>query len=125
MSCVSGCGRRWKYIQKLHRIEVFAFVLGSDVKMLASAATCGASDAYWEAGEDGLAFRSEDSGEVAVAEADVAVADGDEVAGTGVVADLLYCAIEHGINKGVVGGEVNATVHRALAGEWIGTVAEG
>ena len=67
----------------------------------------------------------EDSGEVAVADAEVAVADGDEVAGTSVIADFLDCAIEHGIDKGVMGGEVDAIVHRALAGEWVGTVAEG
>ena len=93
--------------------------------MLASAATCRAGDTYWEAGEDGLALGGKDSGEVAVADADVAVAEGDEVAGTGVVADFLYCAIEHGIDKGVVGGEVDAVVHRALACKWVGAVAEG
>ena len=37
-------------------VEGVALVLGSDVKMLASDATCGASDADWEAGEDGLAL---------------------------------------------------------------------
>ena len=93
--------------------------------MLACAATCGASDADWEASEDGLTFGGEDSGEVAVADAEVTVANGDEVAGTGVVADFLYCAIEHGIDKGVVGGKVDAVVHRALAREWVGAVAEG
>ena len=93
--------------------------------MLACAATCGASDTYWEASKDGLTLRGEDSGEVAVADAEVAVAEGDEVAGTGVVADFLDCAIEHGIDKGVVGGEVDAVVHRALAGKWVGTIAEG
>ena len=68
---------------------------------------------------------SEDSGEVAVADAEVAVADGDEVAGASVVASLLDCAIEHGIDKGVMGSKVDAVVHRALAGKWVGTVAEG
>ena len=67
-------------LQKHHRIEDFAFVFGSDVEMLACAATCGASDANGEAGENGLALDSEDSGEVTVADAEVAVADGDEVA---------------------------------------------
>ena len=62
---------------------------------------------------------------MAVADAEVAVADGDEVAGTRVIASLLDSAIEHRIDKGVVGGEVDAVVHRALAGEWVGTVAEG
>ena len=93
--------------------------------MLACAATCGASDTYWEADEDGLTLGSKDSGEVAVADVEVAVADGDEVAGTSVVADFLDCAIEHGIDKGVVGGEVDAVVHRALARKWIGAIAEG
>ena len=93
--------------------------------MLACAATCGASDTDWEAGDNGLTLGGEDSGKVAVADVEVAVADGDEVAGTRVVTDFLDCAIEHGIDKGVVGGEVDAVVHRALAGEWVGTVAEG
>ena len=124
MSCVSGCGRRWKYIQKRHRIERLTLVFGSDVKMLASAATCGAGYADWETCEDGLALGSEDSGEVAVTHAEVAVADGDEVARAWVVADFLDCAIEHGIDKGVVSGEVDAFVHRALACKWVGAVAE-
>ena len=93
--------------------------------MLASAATCGAGYADWETCEDGLALGSEDSGEVTVADAEVTVADGDEVAGTGIVADFLYGSIEHGIDKGVVGSKVDAVVHRALASEWVGTVAEG
>ena len=95
------------------------------MEVLASAATCRASDANGEAGKDGLTLGGEDSGKVAVADAEVTVADGDEVAGTSVVTDFLYCAIEHGIDKGVVGGEVDAVVHRALAGEWVGAVAEG
>ena len=93
--------------------------------MLTCTATCGAGYADWETGKDGLTLGGKDSGEVAVADAEVAVADGDEVAGTGVVADFLDCAIEHGKDKGIVGGEVDAVVQRALAGEWIGTVAEG
>ena len=95
------------------------------MEVLACAATCGASDTYWEAGENGLALGSEDSGEVAVADEKVTMADGDEVAGASIVADFLDCAIEHGIDKGVVGGEVDAVVHRALAGKWVGAVAEG
>ena len=93
--------------------------------MLACAATCGTCDANRETSEDGLALGGEDSGEVAVADAEVAVANGDEVAGASVVASLLDCAIEHRIDKGVVSGEVDAVVHRALAGEWVGTIAEG
>ena len=125
ISYVSGYARRWKYIQNHHRIEWFAFVFGSNVEMLASAATCGAGYADWEASKDGFTLGGEDSGEVAVTDAEVAVADGDEVAGTGIIADFLYCAIEHGIDKGVVGGEVDAVVHRALAGKWVGAIAEG
>ena len=112
-------------LQYRHRIKVSTLILGSDVEMLACAATSGASDTYREAGEDGLALGGKDSGEVAVTHAEVAVADGDEVARTGIVADFLDCAIEHGIDKGVVGSKVDAVVHRALAGEWVGAVAEG
>ena len=61
---------------------------------------------------------------MAVADAEVAVAESDEVAGTGVVAGLFYYAIEHGIDDGGTGGEVNTVVHRALAGEWVGAIAE-
>ena len=124
MSCVSGYGRRWKYIQKRHRIERLALVFGSDVKMLTCAATCGASNTYWETGEDGLTLGGKDSGEVAVADTEVAVANGDEVARARVKSDFLYCTVEHGIDKGVVSGEVDAFVHRALACKWVGAVAE-
>ena len=93
--------------------------------MLTGAATCGASNAYRIAGEDGLAFGDEDFGEVTIADAEVTVAESDEVAGTGVVAGAFYCAVEHGIDDGGTGGEVNTVVHRALAGEWVGAVAEG
>ena len=124
MSYANDHGRRWKYIQKRHRIERLTLVFGSDVEMLACAATCGTSDANGEASKDGLTLGGEDSGEVAVADAEVTVANGDEVAGTGVVADFLYCTVEHGIDKGVVSGEVDAFVHRALACKWVGAVAE-
>ena len=112
-------------LQHCHRVEWLALVLGSDVEMLACTASSGASDANGEASEDGLALGGKDSGEVAVADAEVTVADGDEVAGTGVVADFLDCAIEHGIDKGVMGSEVDAVVHRALASKRVGAVAEG
>ncbi len=79
--------------EKDDRVKGTAFVLGGDVEMLACAATCGASDANGEADEDGLTLGDKDSGEVAITDADVAVADGDEVAGTSVVADLLDYAI--------------------------------
>ena len=93
--------------------------------MLACGSTRGACGTYGEAGKDGLALRDKDSGEVAVADEKVTMADGDEVAGARVIADFLYCAVKHGIDKDVVGGEVDAIVHRALAGEWVGAVAEG
>ena len=95
------------------------------MQMLASASACGTCNTDWEAGEDRLTFGSEDLGEVAVTDAEVAVTESDEVAGTGVVACLFDCGGEHGIDDGGMGGEVNAIVHRALAGERVGAVAEG
>ncbi len=82
-------------LQHRHRIEGFAFVFGGDVKMLAGAASCGASDAEDGARGNGCALGDEDLGEVTVADAEVAVADGDEVAGAWVVANFLYRAGEH------------------------------
>ena len=93
------------------------------MQMFASASACGTCNADGEAGEDGLSFGDEDLGEVAVADAETAVTESGEVAGTGVVAGLFYCAVEHGINYSGMGGEVNAVVHRALAGERVGAVA--
>ena len=95
------------------------------MQMFACAAASRASNANGEASKNGLAFGSEDLGEVAVADAEVTVAERDEVARTGIVAGLFYCAVEHGIDYGGMGGEVNAIVHRALAGERVGAVAEG
>ena len=95
------------------------------MKMLACAAASGTRDADREAGENGLTLGCEGLREVTVADAEVAVAERDEVAGTRVVTGLFYCAIEHGIYDGGMGCEVNAVVHRALAGERIGAVAEG
>ena len=108
-----------------HWIEWFALVFGGDVEMLTCTAPSGTSDANRETSEDGLALGGKDSGEVAVADTEVAVADGDEVAGTSVVTDFLDYAIEHGIDKGVVGSKVDAIVHCSLASKWVGTVAEG
>ena len=95
------------------------------MKMLTGAAAGVASDAYGIAGEDGLTFGDEDFGEVTIADAEVAVAEDDEFSGTGVVAGAFYYGIEHGIDDGGMGGEVNAVVHRALASERVGAVAEG
>ena len=92
--------------------------------MFTCAAASGTRDANRETGENGQAFGGEDLGEVAVADAEVTVAERDEVARTGIVAGLFYCAVEHGIDYGGMGGEVNAIVHRALAGERVGAVAE-
>ena len=121
---MSVCFALWEEREQGCGVEGTALVLGGDVEMLGGGSACGASDTDWEAGEDGLALCGEDSGEVAVADEKVTMADGDEVAGTRVVADSFNCAIEHGIDKGVVGGEVDAVVHRVLAGKWVGAVAE-
>ncbi len=93
--------------------------------MFSGAATSGTCDAEDGARGDGGALGGEDSGEVAVADAEVAVANGDEVAGARVVAYFLYRAGEHGEDEVAFGGEVDATVHRALASERVGAVAEG
>ncbi len=93
--------------------------------MFSGAAACGACDAEDGARGNGGALGGEDLGEVAVADAEVAVADGDEVAGARVVTYFVYRAGEHGEDEVAVGGEVDATVHRALAGERVGAVAEG
>ncbi len=113
------------HLQHRHRIEDFAFVLGGDVKMLAGAATSSACDAEDGARGDEGALGGEDLEEVAVADTEVAVADGDEVAGAWVVAYFLYRAREHGEDEVAMGGEVDAVVHRALASERVGAVAEG
>ena len=94
------------------------------MQMLSCTEACGASNTNGEAGENGLAFGGEDLREVAVADAEVAMAESNEIAGTGVVADLFYRAIEHGIYNGGMCGEINAVVHRALASERVGAVAE-
>ena len=92
--------------------------------MFACTAACGTGNADGEAGENGLAFGDEDLGEVAVTDAEVTMAKSDEVTGTGVVASLFHCAVEHGIYYGGTGCEVNTVVHSALAGERVGAIAE-
>ena len=106
-------------------IDYSSFIFGGDMKVLRRGTAGGASNAYRIASEDGLAFDDEDFGEVTIADAEVVVTEDDEVAGTGVVAGLFYCAVEHGIDNGGTGGEINTVVHRALAGERVGAVAEG
>ena len=122
---MSVCFALWEEGEYGCGVEGAVLVFGSDVKVLGGGSACGTSDANGEASKDGLTLGGEYSGEVAVADTEVAVANGDEVAGTSVVTDFLDCAIEHGIDKGIVGSKVDAVVQRALAGEWVGAVAEG
>ena len=71
------------------------------------------------------AFGDEGLGEVAVAEGDGAVANGDKEAGTIVVTDMDDLAVGNGIGGFVVGTEVDAAMEGTLAGERVGAVAEG
>ena len=71
------------------------------------------------------AFGDEGLGEVAVAEGDGAVANGDKEAGTIVVTDMDDLAVGNGVCGFVVGTKIDATVEGTLAGEWVGAVAVG
>ena len=71
------------------------------------------------------AFSDEGLGEVAVAEGEGAVAEGDKEAGTIVVTDMDDLAVGNGIGWFGVGTEVDAAVEGTLAGEGVGAVAEG
>ena len=71
------------------------------------------------------AFGDEGLGEVAIAEGDGAVTDGDKEAGTIVVTDMDDLAIGNGIGGFVVGTKVDAAMEGTLAGERVGAVAEG
>ena len=71
------------------------------------------------------AFGDEGLGEVAVAEGDGAVTEGDKEAGTIVVTDMDDLAVGNGIGGFVVGTEVDAAMEGTLAGEGVGAVAEG
>ena len=71
------------------------------------------------------AFGDEGLGEVAVAEGEGAVANGDVVAGTFVVAYTDDFAVGNGIGGFVVGTEVDAAMEGTLAGERVGAVAVG
>ena len=64
-------------------------------------------------------------GEVAIAEGDEAVTDGDKEAGTIVVTYMDDLAVGNGIGGFVVGTEVDAAMEGTLAGERVGAVAEG
>ena len=64
-------------------------------------------------------------GEVAIAEGDGAVTDGDKEAGTIVVTDMDDLAIGNGIGGFVVGTKVDAAMEGTLAGEGVGAVAIG
>ena len=71
------------------------------------------------------AFGDEGLGEVAIAEGDGAVTEGDKEAGTIVVTDMDDLAVGNGIGGFVVGTEVDAAMEGTLAGERVGAVAEG
>ena len=71
------------------------------------------------------AFGDEGLGEVAIAEGDGAVANGDKEAGTIVVTDMDDLAVGNGVCWFVVGTEVDAAMEGTLAGERVGAVAEG
>ena len=71
------------------------------------------------------AFGDEGLGEVAVAEGDGAVTEGDKEAGTIVVTDMDDLSVGNGIGGFVVGTKVDATMEGTLAGEWVGAVAVG
>ena len=71
------------------------------------------------------AFGDEGLGEVAIAEGDGAVANGDKEAGTIVVTDMDDLAVGNGIGGFVVGTEVDAAMEGTLAGEGVGAVAIG
>ena len=71
------------------------------------------------------AFGDEGLGEVAIAEGDGAVTDGDKEAGTIVVTYMDDLAVGNGIGGFVVGTEVDATVDGTLVGEGVGAVAVG
>ena len=58
--------------------------------MLTGGTTGVAGDGDGISGENGLTFGDENSGEMAVADAEVSVTEDDEVAGTGVVAGAFY-----------------------------------
>ena len=64
-------------------------------------------------------------GEVAIAEGDGAVTEGNKEAGTIVVTDMDDLAVGNGVCGFVVGTEVDAAMEGTLAGEGVGAVAEG
>ena len=70
-------------------------------------------------------FGDEGLREVAVAECDGAVANGDKEAGTIVVTDMDGLAVGNGMGGFVVGTEGDAAMEGTLAGERVGAVAEG
>ena len=71
------------------------------------------------------AFGDEGLGEVAIAEGDGAVTDGDKEAGTIVVTYMDDLAVGNGIGWFVVGTEVDAAVEGTFAGEGVDAVAVG
>lgn len=87
--------------------------------------SCVSRDSYWSARADVGAFSDEGLGEVAEAEGDGAVTEGDKEAGTIVEPDMDDLAVGNGIGGFVVGTEVDAAMEGTLAGEGVGAVAEG
>lgn len=71
------------------------------------------------------AFGDKGLGEVAVAEGDGAVTEGDKEAGTIVVTDMDDLAVGNGIGGFVVGTEVDAAVEGTFSGEGVDAVAVG
>lgn len=87
--------------------------------------SCVSRDSDGGAGADVGAFGDEGLGEVAVAEGDGAVTEGDKEAGTFVVAYTDDFAVGYGVGGFVVGTEVDAAVEGTFVGEGIDAIAVG
>lgn len=111
-------------IQEYLWIDRLAFIFDGEMKMGSGGTASGASDGDGSASLDGCTFGNKDAREVAITDGVGAVAQGNVVARTLVVADTFNKAIEHGIRRFVIGMEVNTVVHRAFGGERVGAVAE-
>lgn len=111
-------------VQEYLWIDRLAFALDGEMKMGSGETASGASDGDGSASLDGCAFGDKDVREVAITDGVGAVAQGNVVARTLVVADTFNYAVKHGIRRFVIGTEVNTVVHRAFGGERVGAVAE-
>lgn len=67
--------------------------------MRAGRATCAADQSDRFSGSNVLVWLDEDAREVTVAYGEVAVADGEEVAGTSIVSDFGDLPEHHGVNR--------------------------